>query len=103
MGGIKMGGGFSPARKNLKLVVFTWNPGACADAKFPKPRNANAVIATMLNVFIAVSFWFVSWRKNAAGLLMLSSLDEHHSSEPLRLGFFGRIKVEIEQCQRERV
>src|SRR6516162_5486632 len=66
MGGIKMGGGFSPARKNLKLVVFTWNPGACADAKFPKPRNANAVIATMLNVFIAVSFWFVSWRKNAA-------------------------------------
>jgi hypothetical protein len=52
----KLGSGSSPTRKNLKVVVLTWNPGACADAKFAKPKNANAVIATMLNVFIAVPF-----------------------------------------------
>ena len=59
----KLGSGSSPGRKNLKVVVFTWNPGACADAKFAKPRNANAVIAARLSVFIAVSFGFASWRK----------------------------------------
>ena len=49
-----------------------------ADAKFAKARDANAVIAARLSVFIAVPFGFVSWAKNAAGLLMPSSLDEHH-------------------------
>jgi hypothetical protein len=39
-----------------KAVLNTWNwPVCCADAKFAKPRDANAVIATMLNGFIAVS------------------------------------------------
>src|SRR5262249_19853304 len=37
----------------VKVELVTWN--TCADAKFAKARNANAVIATMLSVFIGVS------------------------------------------------
>jgi hypothetical protein len=38
----------------MKVELVTWNT-PCADAKFAKARNANAVIATMLSVFIGVS------------------------------------------------
>jgi len=50
----------------------------CADAKFATATDANAVIAARLSVFIAVSLWVRFVAKNAAGLLMPSSLDEHH-------------------------